>query len=234
MNFTAILLSVLFLSGLSVTPGQAQAPVDSEDRTLSVSTQGQIELPADRIRFNINLNAEAESPQRAYELHKEREEVLVELLREFDFSEEDINYEPISISRRNSHPQREQQTTFQTSQRVRLMIRDFSKYEQMQVRLIESEYDSFSGSFMSSRAEEGKDQAIREAIRKAKEKAQLIADEAGLKLGPVKTINYHEAPDTPQYARASMAVASEGDLMEFDQTVTISASVSINYEIEEN
>lgn len=211
------------------------APADPEKRTLSVSAQGQVELPADRIQFHVNLNAEAESPQRAYEVHKEREEVLVNLLREFDFSEEDIHYEPISISRRNNHPQREQQPTFQTSQRVRLMISDFSIYEQMQVRLIENGYDSFSGSFMSSKAEEGKKQAIEEAIRQAKERAQFIAQQADLELGPVQTINYHEAPPTPQYARASATISLEADLSlsEFDQTVTISASVSINYEIKE-
>ncbi|MDZ7691260.1 MAG: SIMPL domain-containing protein [Balneolaceae bacterium] len=38
----------------------------SENRAISVTATGEIELPADIIQFNINMNAEGDIPQEAY------------------------------------------------------------------------------------------------------------------------------------------------------------------------
>lgn len=244
MNFLIILFSVLLIgtpeaanhnAGIEpIMTTAALAQPDSlrpDQRTLTISTQGEVTLPADRIAFYINLNAEADSPQKAYQLHQQRENVLVDLLKKFEIAEKDINFEPISISQPHNRLQAPKTPPqYQTSQRVRLMINDFSIYEQMQVQLIESGYDSFSGAFMSSKSEEGKNRAIRAAVQKAKEKARILAEEAGLGLGVIKSINYHETPGRPQYARTEMAIASsDSNLMDFEQTVTISASVNIEY-----
>lgn len=204
--------------------------------TLTISAEGSVELPADIIRFDINLNAEADAPQEAYNLHKEREDLLVQLLNQYDIQEEYIRFEPISISKTNTSPRySEQETRYQTRQAVSLKLTDFRIYEELQVALIEAEFDNFSGSFSSSQLEEGRDQALKNAIETAKEKASLIAGESGLKLGDISSINYSHGQDRPVYSRSSdlmMLESSGGQLMEFDQVVTVRTNITMEFAIE--
>lgn len=204
--------------------------------TMTISAEGSVELPADIIRFDINLNAEAEAPQEAYNLHKKREDVLVSLLNKHDIEEDEIRFEPISISKSNSGPHySEQETRYQTRQAVSLKLTDFEIYEELQVALIEAGFDNFSGSFSSTELENGKDRALQKAIETAREKADLIARESGVTLGSISGINYSHGQDRPVYARSSdmmMLESSGGQLTQFDQVVTVTANITIEFEIE--
>lgn len=227
MRQVIVVVSLLLLS----TPLFAQ-----ETPTLTISAEGSVELPADIIRFDINLNAEANSPQGAYDLHKEREDVLVRLLKRHDIPEEDIRFEPISISKVNSSPRySENKTGYQTRHAVSLKLSDFDIYEDLQVALIETGFDSFSGSFTSTQLESGKDRALQKAIETAKEKASLIARESGVALGTIAGINYSHGQERPVYARSSdmmMLESAGGQLMEFDQVVTVRANITMKFMID--
>lgn len=207
-----------------------------QSNVLSVSSKGSVDLPANVIQFNISLNAEADSPQKAYNLHKQREKILVQLLDKYEIEEKDIHFNPVSVSkiwRNNRYPDSKQEPGYQTQQSVSLRLTDFDIYEKMQVTLIEENFDSFSGNFLSSEAEQGKNKALQKAIQTAKEKAVVIAKEAGVKLGSIVHINYNSNQIGPVYARTK-TMAFESDthqLMKYDQTVTITANISIDFEI---
>lgn len=202
---------------------------------ITITSEGSVELPADIIRFNVNLNAEGDTPQKAYNLHKQREGALVKLLDKYEINEEDIHFEPISISKSGRVARHsDEDPTYQTRQVVSLTLRDFDIYEEMQVTLIEENFDNFSGNFMSTDEESGKDRALRRAIQTAKEKAQIIAKEAGIKLGSITGIDYSHSQYRPVYAQSRDLAISEGSggqLMKFDQVVTITANISINFAI---
>ncbi len=224
MNYLIILLSLLFFT----------QPNQPDPKVMSISAEGQVELTADIIQFNINLNAMAEQPQKAYETHKQREKALVELLKEYDVQEKEIQYQPISISKINDYPRNDTiGTRYQTSQSVSLKLNDFDIYEKIQIGLIENDFDSFSGQFMSSKSEQGKDEALRKAIQITKEKAELIVKETGVTLGEVHQINYSHDVNVPMYRRsAAMEMQAASDqLMQFEPTVTVSATVSIDFVI---
>ena len=224
MNYLIILLSMLFLT-------QSTEP---DPKVMSISAEGQVELTADIIQFNINLNAMAEKPQKAYEMHKQREKALVKLLKEYNIQEKEIRYQPISISRINNYPRNDTVgTRFQTNQSVSLKLDDFDIYEKIQIGLIENDFDSFSGQFSSSESKQGEDEALRKAIQIAKEKAGLIAKETGVTLGEVHHINYSHNVSNPMHRRsAAMEMQTGSDqLMQFEPTVTVSAMVSIGFEI---
>lgn len=222
MNYLLI-LSLLFITGAT----------DPEPDVISVSAEGQVELSADIIQFNINLNAEADQPQKAYETHKEREEALVQLLKEYDIEEKEIQYEPISISKSNGYNQHDkEEPRYRTRQAVRLKLHDFNIYEKIQIGLIENDFDSFSGQFLSSKEEEGKGEAIKKSVQNAKEKAKLLAQEAGVKLGNITNISYNKDIDRPLYQRSAMEMSdSSNQLTQFEPTVMVSARVSIDFEI---
>lgn len=226
MSYLFLLLSFLFV-------GQ---PVDTDPGTqgLTISATGKVELPANQIQFRINVNAEADKPQDAYELHKQRENALVQLLDKYDISEENIRYEPIAISKvRDYNRDAEEEPGYQTRQTVTVTLQDFEIYEKIQVGLIENGFDDFSGSFSNTDMEAGKDMALEHAISKAKEKAELIARETGVELGPIVEIAYN-FDDVQPYAVEEMqmkSMANDGSLLKYDQTVTVSARISLRYAI---
>ncbi len=202
---------------------------------LTISSEGSVELPADVIQFNVNLNAEGDTPQKAYELHKQRENALVELLGKYDIEEQNIRFEPVAIQKTNAgRPYTKEETVYQTRQNVSLTLSDFEVYEQIQITLIEEGFDSFNGNFLSTQAEEGKDRALRSAISNAKEKARIIADESGVKMGKIVAIDYSHRQIGPAYARSNDMIAvqaSENQLMKYDQVVTITADITIKFQI---
>lgn len=202
---------------------------------LTISSEGSVELPADVIRFNVNLNAEGDTPQKAYDLHKQREKVLVNLLEKYDIKEQNISFEPVAIQKNNAgRPYTKEETIYQTRQSVSLTLSDFEMYEQMQVTLIDEGFDNFNGNFLSTEAEEGKDRALRRAISNAKEKARIIVDESGVKMGSIVAIDYSHRQIGPAYARSNDMIAvqaTENQLMKYDQVVTITADITIKFQI---
>lgn len=207
----------------------------SDSSTLNISAEANVEVPADIIQFNINLNAEEDSPQAAYDLHKQREKVLVELLEEYEISEDEISFQPISINKINQNRtvREEDRPRYQTRQQVAVRFSDFERYEAVQIGLIENNFDDFRGTFSSTEAENGKDEAIKKAIRSAKEKAHLIADESGVTLGKIKNITYHNNQVGPFNEMAVRAQSDQSSqLMQYPQNVTINANISVEFYLE--
>lgn len=228
-NKKRILLSILLLL-LGTTTVLAQ-----KHQTISVSSGGEAELPADVINFRINLNAEGESPQEAYEQHKKLEENLVDLLEEYEIKENNINFRPINIRNYKGHPERESPNRVRTEQQVHLKLNDFEVYEKIQVGLIEAGFDQFNGEFASSNQKEGEKEALKKAIANAREKADLIASELDGEITGIQNIQYGESPSRPgPVYETQMARSAEdsGSLMNYRQTVMVSTSISIDFTME--
>lgn len=210
----------------------ATGPALAQDNAISIDAQGAVQLKADIIQFQINLNARGDTPQAAYDLHKQREKVLVGLLEEYGIAEKDIRFEPVSIARHSQYDREagREAEYFQTQQSVGLNLKDFSVYEQMQVRLIAEGFDNFSGNFTSTEMEEGKNKALRKAIRNARAKAELIAEEAGLILSSIQNVSWSDHNVQPYYNRAAeMSQSAAPSLLQYEQSVTVTTTVSVEF-----
>jgi hypothetical protein len=214
----------------------AQPVAENSQRTISINMSATELIPADLIIFSININAEEKTPEAAFDTHKKREAVLASLLKEFDIKEESINFEPIRINKRTNYNNRQEEVTVNTNQQVSVSFSDFEIYEKIQVSLIENGFDSFNGSFSSSKLEEGKDKALVSAIQKAKERAAFIAEQSGVKLGEITTINYseHQVDYPPMFMEANMGLfkSDAPSMMDFAQTVSVTANISFVFQIE--
>lgn len=226
MHYFFIILFSLF----SLAAG-AQSP----QSVLSVSTEGTVELPADIIQFNINLNAEESSPDKAFQLHKKRENALVQLLDEYNIDEKDIDFEPISISRMRRHMRPdEEKITYRTSQMVSLTMRNFDNYEKIQLGLIDHGFDNFSGTFTSSEVDAGREEALKKAIDNAREKARSIAQQTGVELAGISKINYNDQQHRPLRIQGYATMRESADqLMDYNQTIPVTASIQIEFKIME-
>jgi uncharacterized protein YggE len=218
-------LSLLLISFLAFGTVQAQ------DNTISINSSATVDIPADQLVFNININAESESPQEAFKQHQKREQLLVDLLKEHQIEEENISFQPISISNINTH-RNDQEPRIRTRQQVSLTLSDFDRYEEIQIALIEGGYDDFSGQFISTESDNGKDQALKDALNSARQKAELIAEQSGLSLTGIHSVDfsYNQSPPRPMMMEMAARDDATGSLIsEYAQTVSVSASVSVRY-----
>lgn len=219
---------ILILS-LFIATGTAEA-----QNVININATAKVLVPADKIAFNININAEGDTPQQAYDLHKKREQVLVELLKKHKIKEKNINFEPISVSRVTEGRYNDKPQKFvRTRQTVTLTLNDFELYEKIQLTLIENDFDEFDGNFRSSETERGENAALKKALQIAREKADIIAGETGLAIAGIKDISYSYNQNGPRPVMEMAMQKSSDSLMEFDQTVSIAASVSITYDVKE-
>lgn len=223
MRYFIILISFICITSAT----QAQS-------LISINASAEVLVPADEISFRIDLNALAKTPQEAYDLHQKREKVLVDLLKKYNIEENNIHFEPISISKvyGNQYGGQEDQQV-QTRQTVILSLDDFDIYEKIQITLIENDFDNFSGSFSSSETQQAEDEALKKALKTAREKADIIAEEKGLTILEIKEISYSHNQGPPRPMMEMRAAGGSGSLMEFNQTVSISANVSVSYAFRE-
>ncbi|MFV1885374.1 MAG: SIMPL domain-containing protein [Balneola sp.] len=221
----------LLIFGMGCASTQARQSFEAKKISINMTASEAVE--ADLIIFNINVNAEGKSPQAAFEIHKQREVLLASLLKEFDIKEEQIRFQPVRMSKRY-HNDRNSQITV-TNQQVSVTFSDFDIYEKIQLTLIENGFDNFNGNFSSTNIAEGKDKALISAIQSAKEKAKLIAKASGVEFGDVITISYSDYTVTPRSGRAlynmDMMEAASSSMMDFDQVVTVTANISIEFAI---
>lgn len=228
-------VSLLFF-GISCTT-LAQQPVS--ERTITINMSASELLPADLIIFNVTINAEAETPQEAYELHKDKESVLAGLLKELNITEENIDFEPIRMNRRqvnaNRYNNQEPQYITSTNQSVSITFNDFDMYERIQLTLIENNFDTFNGQFSSTKIAKGKEKALISAIEASKERADLIARTSGIQVGDIYTINYSDHQvSVPRRGNTMemMSLSADASMMDFAQTVEVRSNINISYFIE--
>ncbi|MEQ9308705.1 MAG: SIMPL domain-containing protein [Balneolaceae bacterium] len=221
----------LLIFGIGCTT-QAQQLISNQAK-ISLNMTATELVEADLIIFNININAESDTPRNAFKLHKSREAVLAELLKKFDIKEEHIRFEPIRINKRYTNNGKSQIS--QTNQQVSVTFSDFDIYEDIQLTLIENNFDNFNGSFSSTKLNEGKEKALLLAIKNVKEKAQLIAKASDVTLGDIVQITYSDYTITPSrnYARSEMmTMDATSTMMDFAQTISVTANISMDFSIE--
>lgn len=226
-----IYITICLLVGIGCS-ATAQS-VNDQSGTINISISATEYLPADMIVFNININAEDRTPRTAYQKHKEQETLLAGLLHKFEIEDENIQFQPIRIDKAYYNNRRDQSS--RTNQQVSVNFDDFELYEEIQLTLIENNFDSFNGSFTSSEMEAGKEAALLSAIEAAKDRAKLIAEASGFELGDAYAITYSEHTIQPYQAsrmeQAVMVADSGPSMMDFEQVVGVTSNISIQFRI---
>jgi uncharacterized protein YggE len=123
-------------------------------------------------------------------------------------------------------------TEYVSNQNVNLRLDDFNLYEEIQVLLIENGFENFSGRFSSTDLDSGENEALDLAISNAIKKAGRIADNIGKTLGSIKSIDYTAARVIRGYeSELTVMRADTGSMMEFEQTIPVTSSVRIVFNI---
>ncbi|MCG2588269.1 SIMPL domain-containing protein [Rhodohalobacter sulfatireducens] len=229
MKKVILLFAISILSFLNL-PAQ---PNPDESR-VTVDATGEVLVPADRIHFRVNITQFKQDAREAFQLHKEQEKYLSELLLDEGIADSNITANPISIShvRRYSNTD---QSGYETQQQVMIVMNDVTQFESMQIKLIENGFTNFSGSFSAANLDDASDQALQKAVEEARRKADLLAEAAGKQITDVVTINYHSSrPYASRSGNMEMVAydAGSGSLLQFERTIPVRENVSMQFRID--
>lgn len=219
---------LLIMLAIAAFPFQAS----SQQANLVVEAQGEAEADADLLLFQVNITQFHPNAQEAFRRHKEQEAFLTEVLKEDEVDEDNIFANPVSIS-----PVRRQQdgTGYETRQQVTIRMDDVTRFEAMQILLIENGFGSFSGSFSSTKIKETSDEALKLAVEEATRKAELLAEATGRTVGGVTKIEYGSSSTySPRASGMMMAMeaAVDGGLLQFRQIIPVQEHVRIEFWLE--
>jgi uncharacterized protein YggE len=220
-------LFLLLLCTLSVNAQQ------SFENRIAVNSEASIDVPVDQVIFTIQLQStDSTSIAKVYDKHKAAEKKIVKLLKDLKITDKNISYSLFSIGRQRDYEVKV--WYYLGNQTVTFKLDSIALYADVQKRLIMEGFGEFGSSFAVKNLEPHETKALQKAIELAKKKANTLAQASDRKIKRIVTVTDAAAP-TPLYnpsMRMMKAADEGGSLMEFSQTIPVTAQINVVFELE--
>ncbi len=238
---TALAAAVALFCGLAIARAEEKVR-----QTISVSGTGKISAVPDIAEIQVGVSTQAPTAQAALAANNESMSRLHAILKEHGVAAKDVQTTRIQVAPQYSQPPRprpgDAQTEFiprvvgyRVDNSVQVTARQIAKLGPLLDALVEAGANQVHGiSFRIEHAEKLLDEARRKAMADAKRKAEILAGEAGVVLGPPVTISEGgegPSPPTPQFPRmmGMMAAPAPTPVAAGEQEVRV--AVAVVYEL---
>lgn len=217
--------------------------------TISVTGEGEVMAVSNIATLTVNLNKEGKTAKEAQDLLNESITKTLNYLKEKSIADKDVKSEYGGLSPKYSYEQPVCYTYpcptkdpkiigYTATQTITVKIREVDAASEIRTGLATIGITDISGPTFSIDDEEAfKDEARSKAITDAKDKAQVLAKELGVKLGKVVSFGENNG-SYPMYAAAKTMAAGEAMMLDSRIAPTlpkgenkINTTVTITYEI---
>lgn len=220
--------------------GRGDQPIN----VISVTGEGEVLAISDIASLNINISKDGVTAKEAQNLLNESITKTLTYLAEQKIEDKDIKSEYGGLNPKYSYekcytytcPQNPKIIGYTATQSITVKIRDVDSANTVRTGLADLGITDISGPTFSIDDEDGyKEQARSEAISQAKEKAEVLAKDLGVKLGKVVNYSDNDRNMYPMYEKAmissTMALdsVSAPTLPKGENKIT--SNVTITYEI---
>ena len=218
---------------------QAVAEPAQTPRTISVTGEGEALATPDMAVVTIGVQTDGVTAADALRANSAAMKATIDKLKSMDIEPRDIQTANLSVNPRYDYEKNRSQPEiigFRASNTVRVRLRDLDKAGAVIDEAVSSGANSLGGiSFTFAEPKPLYDAARRDAVADAMARAALLADAAGVSLGPIVTIQdgYVAAPRTGIQVTAGM-MRAEADFAAPIETgeSSIRANVTLIYEID--
>lgn len=237
------------LLGLMLAPSPA-ARADHEDkpmeRTISVTGTGKVSAAPDLADINVGVVTQAATAREALAANTEAMTAIQALLKERGVAAKDVQTVNISVQPQYSQPRppapgREPEpfvpriVAYQVTNTVQITARDLGKLGSILDAVVQSGANQMNGiSFRVDEPEKLLDQARKRAMADARRKAEQLAGESGVVVGPPISINESGGPippPMPKYARGAEMMMAAAPVPVAAGEQELSVVVSVIYEL---
>jgi len=208
----------------------ALAPARAAERLVTVTGEATVAVAPDAAVIRIGVNSQDKTAREASEANAKQMTAVLAAIKDTGIADRDIQTSRLSLQ-----PQYDPNkggtarlTGFQATNQVTVKIRDIDKLPALLDHAIAAGANEMSGiEFVITEQSKLLDRARDDAIADARRKAELYAQAAGSKLGPVASITEEgsAAPPRPMQAmRAGAVPIAPGEQ-------TLRAMVTVSYEL---
>lgn len=238
---SALLLGLPLQGALAQPRPPAVVPVTAtQERTIRVEGQGEVKVSPDEAFIDLAVETRAPSAQAAAEANAKKMDKVIAALVQAGVVRKDLETRNYSVAMEYEPPvhgaEAPKPRGYQVNNTVQVHVRDLTKVGPLLDTALKAGANRVdSVRFGLSKPETGRDGALRDAVARARQSAQVLATALGVKLGPVLDASTITEPIRPMpLARFAMANAESADVTTpiQPQEQTVQATVTLIYAIE--
>ena len=234
-----ILVICVLVSGCHSALGEPlRVAIERSVPTISVSGLGKVTVKPDEAIVTLGVSTENTSLQRAYKIHTEEMNAVIEAIKAIGIDSDDIQttsyrVNPVYSQERKQPRNRLKPIGYRVSHQVNAKVRDLKLLGNVIDAAMKNEMTVFNGiQFDSSRKDEIQQEARAKAVLDARERAEIMALNLKVKLGRVlKIIESGQAFPMPQQSfmmaetRAMSAPQIESGTLEIQATCQVTFEI---------
>lgn len=209
------------------------APMHVRPAMLTVTGTGQSAAEPDMAQITVGVSTQAATASGAMTENATRQQAVIDQLKAEGIEERDIQTAGLNLSPMQDFSQDGKPpviTGYLAQNTVSVRVRDLAKLGAVLDKLVESGANEISGiSFSREDTTEAEDAARVDAISAASRRAEVMANAAGQRLGPILSISDSEIPSGPQPMLMGMARAEKASTPIQAGELSISARVTVVY-----
>ncbi|MGR3197279.1 MAG: SIMPL domain-containing protein [Paracoccus sp. (in: a-proteobacteria)] len=155
---------------------------------LTVSGQGQSRVAPDMATVQLGVTTQAESAAEAMRLNSEQQSAVIEALRGAGVDEAQIQTSGLTLNPLMTYPENQapEVTGYQASNIVSVRVTDLARTGEVLDAIVAAGANEINGiTFSREDGAEALDQARQDAVADARRKAEVLAEAAGVTLGPI-------------------------------------------------
>lgn len=243
MKKTIMILSFVLLVVLAACSVTVQQPTQSQQNTINVNGVSQLKAVPDEATIVLRVITNSTIAKEAQDKNSAAMVAVQNALKRAGVSESDLettNYNLEKITYWDYEKQRTVESGYQVTHSLKLKTKELvrvGEFIQLAVNAGANDVDNINFGLSKSSEKDSKDEALRQAVADARQKAEALADGLGVHLGKVVSVSINQYNIVP-YSRydygedllmAKAEVAPAPPIQPKD--VDVSANVQVVFEI---
>ena len=233
---------LLVIAAVAAVPAFAQNNI--EPPLITVTGQAEVRVPPDEVLFTLAVENVDKDMLVANRKTDDSVKQILAIARKYNVKPEDVQTSQISVQPKYNTDDMEYEARrnikrvligYQVSKTVAVRLRDISRFDEMLADILKAGITRLSNlEFRDSQIRKHRDEARRMAMRAAKEKATLLANEISQSIGPAYSIaettrDYEPRPMQNVSSDAGRAAESESALA--PGTLSVTAQVTVRFRL---
>lgn len=202
---------------------------------ISVSGEGKIKVIPDKAIINVGIQNTGKNVKEIKTLNDQTVDKVINFIKKFGFQTGDYKTTQVSLNQSYNYETKKQE--YKASQTISITLKDLKKYDELISGLVEQGITNISGvEFQSSKIEEHKTEARKQAVVDAKKRAEDYVSVLGQKVGKALAISESSYMMHPPVYKAmamdaSMPESSNRETLAIGE-IEITANVSVSFFLE--
>jgi uncharacterized protein YggE len=242
MNRIARPFSTLALIAATLVLAAGTAGADAApQRLVSVSGAGEVKAQPDMAYVTLGVEARRPTLNEARTQVNAAVERLLALVKELKIDPKHVDSTRLQVQpdyRWDEKTSKQVLLGYLVNRQIEVELHDLERLGSLLEKAVTAGANQVGGARLdSSRRKELEREALTRAVEDARLNADTLARAAGVKLGPVQSLNASGAPPMPMYAERAMMVSEKGMADAADQSyqpaeMKFTANVSAQYELQ--